>query len=141
MATMTAVFRWSAERHAWQRLPFGLPEGARIVDSQGRDAGCRIADIDEDGHPDVIFSDAQRCALHLFNSMDQGWSRTIFARTRGDANAIPAFVRADGTNNGVWLKHRRLNAQNEDTGIEVQLKGKNVRIPSDARWYAELLGR
>ena len=67
-----------------------------IVDAQGRDAGCRLVDIDEDGRADVVFSNAQRYSLHLFVSMAQGWSRMIVAGQRGDANAIPAMVRADG---------------------------------------------
>jgi hypothetical protein len=134
-----AVFRWSAERHVWQRLPFGLPAGTAIVDALGRDAGCRLVDVDEDGHPDVVFSNAKRYALHVFVSMADGWSRKILAGKRGDANAIPAIVRADGSNNGVWFKYRHLWIQNEDTGFDVQIKGKNVRIPSEGRSYTSLL--
>jgi hypothetical protein len=128
-----AVFRWSIKDQAWQRLSFRLPVGTTLVDAQGGDAGCRLVDIDEDGHPDVVFSNAQRYSLHLFVSMTQGWSRKILTGNSGDAGAIPAIVRPDGSNNGVWFKHGRLYIQNEDTGYDVQLKGKKVRIPSDTR--------
>ena len=74
----SAVFRWSEKEKSWQRLPFKLPEGARIVDEQGRDAGLRFVDIDEDGQLDVLFSDDERYSLHLFADMEHGWSREAF---------------------------------------------------------------
>ncbi len=134
-----AVFRWSAQPRGWQRLPFALPTGTAIVNAQGRDAGCRLVDINEDDHRDVVFSNAERYSLSIFISMADGWSRRILAGKRGDANEIPPIVRADGSNNGVWFKYRHLNIQNEDTGADVQLKGRKVRIPSDARSYTSLL--
>lgn len=135
----SAVFCWSAQRRAWQRLPFGLPAGTMIVDGQGRDAGCRLVDVDSDGHVDVVFSNADRNSLHRFVSMTEGWSRTVFSGKGGDTRQIPAIVRADGSNNGVWFKHGCLNVQNEDTGFDIQLKGQSVRIPSESRPYAALL--
>jgi len=134
-----AAFCWSAERHVWQRLPFGLPAGTAIVNAQGGDAGCRLVDIDEDGRRDVIFSSAERYSLHVFTSMADGWSRIILAGKRGDAKEIPPIVRADGSNNGVWFKYRHLHIQNEDVGSDVQIKGRSVRIPSDARPFTALL--
>jgi hypothetical protein len=135
-----AVFRWSANGNSqWQRLPFGLPVGTAIINVQGGDAGCRLVDIDEDGRRDVVFSSAERYSLHIFSSMADGWSREVRAGKRGDAKEIPPIVRADGSNNGVWFKYRQVHIQNEDVGSDVQLKGKPVRIPSDAREYATLL--
>ena len=113
------VFRRSLRRDIWSRLPLALPEATAIVDAQGRDAGLRFVDVDEDGRLDVVFSDAQRYSLHLFTSMEEGWSRKILAGKRGQNDAkdeIPPFVRADGTNNGAWFSLRHIWVQNEDTG-------------------------
>jgi hypothetical protein len=134
-----AVYQWLAASHVWKRLPFTLPDGTALVDAQGHDAGCRLVDIDEDGHPDVVFSNADRCSLHLFRSMSDGWSRKIWAVARSDGNRIPMIVRADGTNNGVWFKYAHLWAQNEDTGETIQLDGKQIRIPVEGHTYRSLL--
>jgi hypothetical protein len=139
-AQQQAVFRWLPERHAWQKLPFSLPAGVVIVDDRGGDAGCRLVDIDEDGHGDVVFSNADRYSLHLFTSMREGWSRKLLSAGRGQGSAIPMIVRADGTNNGVWFKYKHLWIQNEDTGETVRLNGQSVRIPVDSISYATLLG-
>ena len=135
----SAALAWSTDRQAWRRLPFGLPPGTTIVDGQGRDAGCRLVDLNEDGRLDVIFSNAERWSLHTFTSMAQGWSRRVLAGQAGDARAIPMIVRADGTNNGAWFKYGRLWLQNEDTGRDVTIEGKPVRIPSEGRTYRSLL--
>ncbi len=135
-----AVLRWQPERHAWERLPFTLPDGATFVDDKGRDAGCRLVDLNEDGHLDVVFSSSDRYLVSAFNSMRDGWSRKIRAGRRPDPNEIPMIVRADGTNNGVWFSHRYLWVQNEDTGVDVELGGQKVRIPTERRSYAALLG-
>ncbi|NOX56743.1 MAG: polysaccharide deacetylase family protein [Planctomycetes bacterium] len=129
-----AVFSWST-RHGWQRLPFALPAGTRIVDPHGRDAGLRFVDINEDGYDDVIFSNAEKYSLNLFVSTEQGWSREVLSGvpSRGD-DAIPMIVRADGTNNGVWFSYGHLWVQNEDTG---KIKPDHV----DSRSYQQLLGR
>lgn len=114
--TQQGIFAWSAEKQAWQRLPFQLPAGTAIVDGQGRDAGLRLVDIDEDARLDVVFSNADRYLIHAFTSIEEGWSRKILSGNRGDAREIPMIVRADGSNNGVWFKYRHLWVQNEDTG-------------------------
>lgn len=110
------AFAWATEKNIWRKLPFTLPARTAIVDAQGRDAGLRLVDIDEDGHLDVVFSNAEQYLLHIYTSLQEGWSRKILAGKRGDPHAIPMIVRADGTNNGVWFKYRHLWVQNEDTG-------------------------
>lgn len=126
------VFRWSTDRSHWEQLSTRLPGGAVIVDDQGRDAGLRLVDINEDGHADVIFSNARRYSLHLFTSIPAGWSRKIRDTDRRGTDAIPMIVRTDGTNNGTWFSHRHVYVQNEDTG---------ARLPNhiDTRSYAQLL--
>jgi len=133
-----AAFQW-LPAGGWKKLPFTLPPGTAIVDAQGRDAGCRLVDIDEDGRRDVIFSNAERYSLHLFVSLAQGWSRKIMASARVQGNAIPMIVRADGTNNGAWFKYGHMWVQNEDTGEDVVFGAHKLRIPIDSRPYAALL--
>jgi len=129
------VFAWSAEKHAWQKLPFGLPEGAAVVDAQGRDAGLRWVDIDEDRRLDVVFSNAQRYLLHLFVSTAEGWSRKVLGGPRAEGNEIPMIVRSDGTNNGAWFKDRRMWVQNEETG------GRSLPSQAESRSYSDFLKR
>ncbi|MBW3596759.1 MAG: hypothetical protein KY475_05725, partial [Planctomycetes bacterium] len=125
------IFRWDAGKETWRRLPWRLPEHASIITPQGSDAGLRFLDIDHDGDLDAIFSNAERYSLHLFDSMEKGWSIAVHDSLRADGNAIPPFVRPDGTNNGVWFHSNHLWVQNEDT----------ARLPDlvDRRSFAELL--
>ena len=109
-----AVYRWSDGERRWTKLPFALPEGARVVDSEGRDAGLRFVDLDEDGRDDVLFSNDREYGVFLFASMETGWSRKVMAGKAGDEKALPKIVR-DGTDNGAWFHSRHLWVQNEDT--------------------------
>jgi len=126
--------RWSSERDTF--LPAApLPEGVTPLDAQGRDAGLRFVDIDEDGRLDLVFSNAQRYSLHLFASMEEGWSPAILEGNRGEKDPkdeLPMIVRADGTNNGAWFKHRHMWVQNEETG-------GNLPGHIDGRHYTQLL--
>ena len=110
----SAVFGWNEQARSWRRLPFRLPPDTALVDEQGRDAGLRFVDVDEDGFDDVVFSNEQRYSLHLFSSIDKGWSRQVLAGRRGDEGALPMIVR-QGTNNGAWFHSRHMWVQNEDT--------------------------
>jgi hypothetical protein len=134
-----AVFAWTAKDGAWRRLPFQLPRGTAIVDAQGRDAGFRLVDIDGDGSPDVVFSNAQRYSLDIFIPPSGGWVQRMASGTRSDPGAIPMIVRADGSNNGTWFKYDRMWVQNEDSGRDIQIEGKKVRIPSEGRTYKSFL--
>lgn len=98
----------------WKKLPFTLPEGALVVDEQGRDAGLRFVDIDQDGRQDVLFSNESGFGAYLFDSLETGWSHKLLAGQAGDAGAIPMIARG-GTNNGAWLHDRTLWVQNETT--------------------------
>ncbi|MCH8043021.1 MAG: neutral/alkaline non-lysosomal ceramidase N-terminal domain-containing protein [Planctomycetes bacterium] len=129
--SQSAVFRWNAGDKKWSRLDFQLPPGATIVDAAGRDAGLRFVDVNEDGHDDVIFSNESRYSLHLFESIETGWSTEVLAGARGTGKTdLPMIVRA-GSNNGAWFHSKHLWVQNENT----------ARLPNlvDRRSFAELL--
>jgi len=138
---LNAAFAWSQQEHRWRPLPCGLPAGTAIVDAQGRDAGCRLVDLDGDGFLDLVFSNGERYSLHIFVPKTGGWTQTMRSGKRGEPGEIPMIVRRDGTNNGVWFNRGLMCAQNEDTGRDVQIAGKKVRIPSDQRSYQSLLGK
>jgi len=129
-------YRRSGSREWWETTcrP-ALPEGTALVDAKGRDAGLRFVDVDEDGHLDLVFSNAQRYSVHLFTSLEAGWSRLVLAGRRGQRkpeDELPMIVRADGTNNGAWFKYGCMWVQNEETG---------GRLPGqvDSRRFTEIL--
>jgi putative membrane-bound dehydrogenase-like protein len=128
--SQSAAFRWDDKEHRWQRLPFGLPEGATIVDEQGRDAGTRFVDLDEDGHDDVVFSNDDHYSVDLFESLETGWSRRVLSGKRPEENVVPPFV-VNGANNGAWFGDRHLWVQNEHTD--------KLKDLVDRRSFGELL--
>ncbi len=113
----------------WKPAPFNLPAGTRVVDQNGRDAGLRWIDLDQDGDDDIVFSDDSRNSVHRFESMQTGW-QTVSSKIRGDGEQIPMVVR-DGTNNGAWVHSGQVWWQNEDTS----------QLPDgvDRRSFAQLL--
>ncbi len=124
------IFTWQAEAKRWRKLPYALPALTRFVDAEGRDAGLRFVDVNEDGYDDVIYSNDVRYSLHLYRSRGEGWSQEVHSGKRGDPNALPMIARA-GTNNGAWFHSRHMWVQNEDT----------ARLPNlvDRRSYNDLL--
>jgi len=127
----------------WHKLPFGLPKGTAIVTADGGDAGLRFADLDDDGSEDIIFSDAARYGTWMFESMKTGWSRPGIGGQRTNAGVgeqhsrdrkvLPPIVRADGTNNGAWVKRGHVYWQNEDTG---SIMAHHI----DKRGFTDLMG-
>lgn len=132
--------RQSAIKPSGKPPELPLPPGVLPTDPQGRDNGLRFVDLNGDGHDDIVFSNAQRYGVYLFNPVGRkdvdgrpGWTFVMREGAAGDANSIPPIVRADGTNNGVWFKHGSMWVQNEDTSA---LPDKLRRIP-----FGELLKR
>ena len=126
-----AVFQWNAKTKQWIKQAFGLPENALLVDAEGRDAGLRFVDVNEDGYADVLFSDDYAFGLYLFDSMHTGWSDQVLTGDRSAEKTIPQITRA-ARNNGAWFAKRHLWVQNEGT----------TRLPGgvERRSFAELLG-
>ncbi len=85
MATVISKSREPASRPAEPPLPEPSCPGARLVDDQGRDAGLRFVDLDEDGQLDVVFSNDQEYGIYLFDSIAKGWTRKVMAGKAGDA--------------------------------------------------------
>src|SRR5438445_3890293 len=134
--SQNAIFQWSADEKSWKRLPYSLPEQTAIVDAQGRDAGLRFVDVNEDGFADVLFSNEKRYSFHLFISevylgFRVGWSREVLSGKRGTFGEIPMITR-NGSNNGAWVRNRTLWVQNEHTAT---LPDKVDRRP-----FGDLLG-
>lgn len=117
--TASGVFAWRPCKGHWTRV-FDLPPGVRAVDRLGRDAGLRFVDLDADGDQDLVYSDAERWAVHLFEGPDEGFGTAIRSGTRKDAkeerDTVPAIARADGSSNGAWFARGQMRVQNEDTG-------------------------
>jgi len=129
--SQSAVFRYHRGDKKWHRLPYDLPAGATVVDENGRDAGLRFVDVNADGHDDVIFSNQARYSLHLFDSIDKGWSTEVLSAPRGGKEPSIPVVSRLGTNNGAWFHSGHMWVQNEDT----------ARMPDlvDRRSFAQLL--
>lgn len=78
----------------------------------------RFVDINEDGKLDFVYSDHEQYGVWLFESMEKGWSTELFSGERGDKPAdeeLPPIIRADGTDNGFFVRDRALHWMNEDT--------------------------
>ncbi|MBI1348965.1 c-type cytochrome [bacterium] len=119
-----AVYQYSGTQGQWEKLPFHLPSHTIISPLQtletpfDQDSGQRFVDIDEDGKLDIVYSSADRYGVWLFESMDKGWSIELLSGQRGDKPAeeeLLPIVRADGTDNGFFVRDRALHWMNEDT--------------------------
>lgn len=111
----SAVWEWSEEDAAWRRLPIGLPPGIWFVDDQGRDAGLRLVDLDQDGGLDLIASNEREYSVHMFDSLATGWSSEIVRGVQDfdDASAGFAPISVRGQATGVWFDRDFLRLRNE----------------------------
>lgn len=110
-----AVYR--REASAWRDAGYRLPQGVHFNDSQGRDAGLRWADVDEDRDLDLVFSNEAEFGLWLYDGARKGWTTEVLRGKRGEASAareLPSIVR-DGRENGFWVAKRHLWWHNEHT--------------------------
>ncbi len=95
-----------------------FPSGAVMQTAKGEDRGLRFIDVDEDGNRDLIWSNPDEYGAFLFDPAGKRWSISLLAGKRGDKPAdqeLPPIVRADGTDNGFFVRDRGLHWINEDT--------------------------
>ncbi len=83
------------------------------------DPAMRRIDFNGDGRDDLVFSNGTGFAVYL--SVEKGkepWKKIVSSRRAAEAKPgdIPPIIRADGTNNGFFVKGDALYWQNEDTG-------------------------
>ena len=87
----------------WTPADYNLPDGVAVVDGAGHDLGLRFVDLNGDGFDDVLFSNSERYAIHLWNKNVQphlgwtkGWTQFVRAGERhGATNEPPDLVGAE----------------------------------------------
>jgi putative membrane-bound dehydrogenase-like protein len=90
----------AGEGAVWEKADYGLPEGVSRFAADGVDAGLRFVDLNRDGFDDVLLSNAERFAIHLWTKdvkphlgWTRGWSQFVRAGTRrGAADEPPSLV-------------------------------------------------
>ncbi len=123
----TAIYRWSDEKTQWEKADLVWPKGVSLVNERGEDNGLRFVDLNGDGTDDILFSNEERVAIHLWAKnvnpglgWKAGWSVVAQASglraQTGGLRHIPPIVRAGPhRNNGAWFRDGRVFVQNEDT--------------------------
>ena len=136
------VFRWGG---GWEKCAFTLPPTIPRIDGT-----VRFADLDGDGDEDLLHSDEERESVHLFTSMERGWSQRI---GEGRKRLLRPFL-FDGIDNGVFIRDGHVWWQNERTGgmkyrvdrrsFKELLDGDNSRRPADDEdlryWLENMVG-
>jgi putative membrane-bound dehydrogenase-like protein len=97
------IQRWNPTSKTWAKADYALPAGVWLMDDAGNDAGLRFVDLNGDGFDDILFSNPQSYAIHLWTKEvrpDLGWTRgwTQFVRSgarTGAANEPPSLVGAE----------------------------------------------
>ena len=99
------IQRWNPTSKTWAKADFALPDGVWLADDDGKDAGLRFVDLNADGYDDILFSNPQRYAIHLWSKnvrldlgWTRGWSQFVRAGERiGAAKEPPSVVGAEVT--------------------------------------------
>ena len=109
----------------WVDADFQLPEGVVTADANGADAGLRFVDLNGDGFDDLLLSNEERVAIHLWSKNVQphlGWTKgwTQFVRDgsrSASKNEPPSLVGAGVSVAGSDLLIRRPPAGTRPEGI------------------------
>ncbi len=94
------VQRRNRQKESWEKADWTIPEGVMLIDREGRDAGLRFVDLNDDGFDDILFSNPERYAIHLWNKSvmphlgwTRGWSQFVKAGKRtGKKGEPPSLV-------------------------------------------------
>lgn len=93
------IQQWNRQTNSWEKADYSLPAGVFVVDKRGHDAGLRFIDLNGDGFDDVLFSNPQRFAIHLWSKdvkpelgWTRGWSQFVKEGVRGDAASEPPNI-------------------------------------------------
>lgn len=105
-----ALFRWLPRERRWMKLAFAMPQDAFIVGPDGRDAGLRFADLDQDGDEDLVVSNEKAYGVHLFANMETGWTQASRTSGREAGDFIPVL---SGRRTAVWTAQQALWFQDE----------------------------
>jgi len=93
----------SSATKPWAKADWTIPDGIRMLDDQGRDAGLRFVDLNGDGFDDILFSNPERYTIQLWNTdvrpelgWTRGWSQVVKSgQRRGLSNEPPSVVGVD----------------------------------------------
>ncbi len=118
------IFRRTKDEEVWEKLPYSFPDEIMIATKDGQPTGLCFVDLNGDGRDDVVQSGQEGFHVYLFASDKTGWATRVVSAKRGDPTPetrnpkpeLPPIIRADGTNNGFFVKGDALYWQNEDTG-------------------------
>lgn len=113
------IQRRHPESGDWEKAGFQLPEGIVVLDSNGEDVGLRFVDLNQDGFDDILFSNSERYAIHLWTKNVQphlgwtkGWTQFVKSGDRtGKPNEPPDLVSAT-----VVVVEDQLESSRLDTG-------------------------
>lgn len=90
----------------------------QLTDSPSKDEGRRFIDINADGHLDLVLSNSTDYGVWLYDPVTKMHSIELRQGKRTTPAAddeLPQIVRADGSENGFFVKDRSLCWINEDT--------------------------
>jgi putative membrane-bound dehydrogenase-like protein len=93
-----------------------LPPGVSLQDATGQDNGVRFVDLNGDGFDDIVFSNAERYGVYLYNDVERknlgwtiGWPHIIRAGRAGEADALPLTTSpgVEFRDGAMWVKGAR----------------------------------
>jgi putative membrane-bound dehydrogenase-like protein len=99
-----------------------LPPGVTLKDEAGRDNGVRFVDLNGDGFEDIVFSNAERYGVYLYNDVERknlgwtvGWPHIIREGRAGEADALPVTTGTDVEfrDGAMWVKGARFMSYDE----------------------------
>jgi putative membrane-bound dehydrogenase-like protein len=116
------ILSWNEKEQQWKPADFALPPGCAALNAHGGDNGLRFIDLNGDGFEDVVQSNDEGYAIHLWAGTVKarlGWSRG-WPHLVGKGAAATELVNAkilpfvkDGQNFGAWVHGDHLVWQNE----------------------------